>query len=1173
MFSLALLVSDDCQRAGQAIGPLLMESGRILVTCSSTDDIARYVDAGQAGCVFAGPSSEMVDLAASALLASRKLVPLVRLVAPHCRFLDTRGAALRIDCTLAQATLDAAIAVAERTLANTASFGSASVSETNSPLKLKHQFEAASAVPDSPDTIMAPFGGEHAMAVGGTTPPLCGEAGSQETSALDDQTTSAPPIETRQATISMLLAPRDAAQTDEDRGCNDGSGVVQYLEACEKLGVTPSTRLLSIVTDQSVSLQQAGVTGKSVEAIAKWLQHNRKCEKLNMTRNRLGVPGVDALANALEHNHNCASLILSGNDAADEHGSPPSQLLRLISNASCSLTCLEMRSNNLYDHGCAAIVRAILKGAIVGKSQPMSRLDLGGNHAALICSNSLAELLSHRACRLRELSLAWSELGSTAAKFICCLDRNSTLRILDLSWSGLEEASATAIAVALRYNQTLVEFDVSNNRISPHGAVAVADGLAYNEQLKRMNISNNPLGQIGTGALLERGAKEGRVLEINTTAPVTEPEVRPVMDLRSPSGYYTLDLGRPYDRWLLNRCVEITSQPTDGSPRQYPHRMHGLIVGGKRVKSQSPSPSIVESWRASGIASFELTSAQGAHALIAVELDLSRTLDRNTALALEHRACVHNNKDFWMDPSISGRPFVFTRNPARRLLPCRGILRFTYVLAHLEPLPEPLHDAAFTLNLRLPWDWWTASSLLDLVHDGFGVMDAPSLNGVAIESSLLPAGLPNSGLFCFNFRSTDPLSEQCNSLFLWHVDLKLVSHRAIARQFAELPVGHLVGGSITILVHGHGEAVQQVPVPLPTSGFLSIEFVPPLMKPDERRLQEGPFAELLAKAKALGSLGDSGSEAMHVLRAAAVRSPFTAEQALRLLNAVWCGATRRSSRPSSARASNPKAVPVDLSRMPILSTQPVAALALQLSLDRHQDAASDAFASAASSISSALLVLSAPQQADEVIGSPSSNSIASTSTRRPQTAPPRRHKPRGTSLTGCVSIEGRVEELMSEIIGDLSPLVALSERGTFLFNAWRFLVTRGDTNISSIHCIRAIAPTQFSLSDAGRAAMAGTSPVGRSPTGLPSRNQGPRQLHIGYVFNARYDPKAPAAERAAGASRMPLPPRLPKWPNQGPRCRRTRFLHRRPEGDFWQPLPSERPLYGASGCSPSIVDA
>ena len=150
-----------------------------------------------------------------------------------------------------------------------------------------------------------------------------------------------------------------------------------------------------------------------------------------------------------------------------------------------------------------------------------------------------------------------------------------------------------------------------------------------------------------------------------------------------------LKLGRPYDRWLLETCVESTAVPTAGTPCTHSRRMHNLTVGGKRHKDGwRPPPSLIDTWR--GACSLDINSVDEPLMLVPVQLDLSRSLDRRTATLLQQRTW-NEPRDSWTMCRHAGRGFPFSRDRDFEL-PHRGVLDFTYCLGRVDPLPDPLHQ-------------------------------------------------------------------------------------------------------------------------------------------------------------------------------------------------------------------------------------------------------------------------------------------------------------------------------------------------------------------------------------------------------------------------------------------------------------------------------------------------
>ena len=150
----------------------------------------------------------------------------------------------------------------------------------------------------------------------------------------------------------------------------------------------------------------------------------------------------------------------------------------------------------------------------------------------------------------------------------------------------------------------------------------------------------------------------------------------------------------------------------------------------------------------------------------------------------------------------------------------------------------------------------------------------------------------------------------------------------------------------------------------------------------------------------------------------------------------------------------------------------------------------------------------------------------------------------GDPLTCVPQLGGLLEASTAEQIALLAPLVAPSQRGLFLVNALRSFYNKEPLTIE-------LPPS--ALTEVAKAAL-----------NKPKRT---RRHAVGYFHAAAPGggaKRVAAATRAAGASKMPLPPRPPRMPNTGPRKPQNRFLVRRPNGDFstyTSAMESTRPNY------------
>ena len=167
------------------------------------------------------------------------------------------------------------------------------------------------------------------------------------------------------------------------------------------------------------------------------------------------------------------------------------------------------------------------------------------------------------------------------------------------------------------------------------------------------------------------------------------------------------------------------------------------------------------------------------------------------------------------------------------------------------------------------------------------------------------------------------------------------------------------------------------------------------------------------------------------------------------------------------------------------------------------------------------------------------------------------------NLTGGSAMEEAVMAHMARVIASLTPLVAQSQRGSFLVNATRMF--SGEPRI---------------------AITGGRSKEGEATARLLSERRDGSTYAVGYYYGAGTGPKQPAFLRAKNSSKMPLPPKAPRVLNQSPRGPKPIFRHAvRAEGEFNVPTmyrnwdkqrhedeqDSEVALYGGAAIGESVV--
>jgi Ran GTPase-activating protein (RanGAP) involved in mRNA processing and transport len=83
------------------------------------------------------------------------------------------------------------------------------------------------------------------------------------------------------------------------------------------------------------------------------------------------------------------------------------------------------------------------------------------------------------------------------------LEQNKTTTCLDLGICYLEAKIIVGIAMGLRTNTTLLVLNLSGTKVQNRGAIVLADAMQYNRSLKSLNLRANLIGDVGACALAE----------------------------------------------------------------------------------------------------------------------------------------------------------------------------------------------------------------------------------------------------------------------------------------------------------------------------------------------------------------------------------------------------------------------------------------------------------------------------------------------------------------------------------------------------------------------------------------------------------------------------------------------------------------------------------------------
>ncbi|CAM9943038.1 unnamed protein product, partial [Scytosiphon promiscuus] len=287
------------------------------------------------------------------------------------------------------------------------------------------------------------------------------------------------------------------------------TGEQLYTSACERLGIPPSSHVLSRLSSDRLSLRHALLNPASAMALSAGLSANRCIRSLNLGSNLLGDDNARPLLEALSGNLSLTTLDLSRNLLSDSFGA---LLAQNVSSPLCALQELVLAENFLSDAFTGALSKGFLRLEALKSRIPLRTLDLSNNKISDRDKEALTSMLCSCSSLVR-LNLSWNALRNNQrrkqqkghARMHCgfpfvsaALSCPGRLVSLELSFNGLADGFGVVIGTMLGENMSLLVLDLSRNHLEEPAALSIASGLESNRSLTTLKLGWNNLGRDGT---------------------------------------------------------------------------------------------------------------------------------------------------------------------------------------------------------------------------------------------------------------------------------------------------------------------------------------------------------------------------------------------------------------------------------------------------------------------------------------------------------------------------------------------------------------------------------------------------------------------------------------------------------------------------------------------------
>ncbi|XP_071972909.1 leucine-rich repeat-containing protein 74A isoform X2 [Engystomops pustulosus] len=313
----------------------------------------------------------------------------------------------------------------------------------------------------------------------------------------------------------------------EQTPTGSASGEDVYKQACNEVGVVPTSYFIRHMSQTRMNLKHHGLGPRGAHALAVALKTNTSIIHLNLEDNWIEAVGLIHLVQVLRENNTIQELDLTNNHL----GVKGSDVLSRILMDNLSLSSLTLAHNGFNDLSAKHLAEAMFTNFRVTK------LDLSHNEFCEKGGEYLGQMLAANE-GLQELNLSWNHIRMKGAIALSAgLRVNGMLKFLDLSYNGFGNEGALALGEALRMNSSLLHLNISCNRISDEGVRLICKGLESNDTMRVLKMSRNPITVEGAITLLSSITKrpENRIEELDISNVLVNEQFLYLLDSASTS--------------------------------------------------------------------------------------------------------------------------------------------------------------------------------------------------------------------------------------------------------------------------------------------------------------------------------------------------------------------------------------------------------------------------------------------------------------------------------------------------------------------------------------------------------------------------------------------------------------------------------------------------------------
>jgi len=231
-----------------------------------------------------------------------------------------------------------------------------------------------------------------------------------------------------------------------------------------------------------LNLQNNGIELDAAPELSCMLATKTNLSEINLSQNSLKTEGMIIMARALQTINTLTVLNVSSNNILTKASNDIAEVIK----SNKSLEVLNVSMNKLESLGCIKVCKALQK-----HHSNLRVFNISSNGVKSVAANEIARTLQDKQ-KLEVVNVSWNEFEGGLATIVASLKSTRLLKELTLRQSGtVNQKAVNKICQVINENSSLEVLDLGSTKLQNLGAYKIFSALKDNTTLKVLNVCRN----------------------------------------------------------------------------------------------------------------------------------------------------------------------------------------------------------------------------------------------------------------------------------------------------------------------------------------------------------------------------------------------------------------------------------------------------------------------------------------------------------------------------------------------------------------------------------------------------------------------------------------------------------------------------------------------------------